>query len=343
MFNLNTITRQNIRDLKPYSSARDEFVGTAKILLDANENPNDTNINRYPDPYQNELKLKLAIQKGIRTEEIFIGNGSDEAIDLLFRAFCEPMKDKVYVFTPTYGMYEVSAKINNIELVSIKLNNDFELPDIQTIKNSVDSNGLIIICSPNNPTGNTYSLNQIQEIALEFKGIVAIDEAYIDFSTTESALKLIQKLPNIVILQTMSKAFGAAGLRIGFAFSNKEIIAILNKIKPPYNISTVSQEMALKILKNKENIENQIDQIILQREKMTEALKSLKSVKKVFPSEANFILVEFFNAKEIFLALKKEGIIVRDRTQQIKDTLRITVGTATQNKTVIETLKNIGL
>lgn len=341
MFNIDNITRKNIRELKPYSSAREEFNGQANIWLDANENPFDTGLNRYPDPYQLELKKAISKIKGVTSDQIFIGNGSDEVIDLLFRAFCEPKEDKAFLFPPTYGMYEVSAKINNVDVVKLNLGKDFELPKIEDIKVNLESKGLLFICSPNNPTGTVYTLNTIKEISDNFNGIVVVDEAYIDFSNTKSAINLLDSTPNLVVLQTMSKAYGLAGLRLGVAFTNKKIIKVLNKIKPPYNVNTLSQLKGLEILKDNKAVKEQILQIQIQREILITSLKEVKSVKKVYPTEANFILVEFKNAETIFTTLQNKGIIIRNRTNQIKGTLRITVGTPKQNEILLNTLKTL--
>ena len=251
MFNIENITRKNVFKLAPYSSARQEFTGEASIWLDANENPFETEINRYPDPNQTAFKTEISALKNISMNQIFIGNGSDEAIDLLFRAFCEPGEDKSYIFPPTYGMYEVSATINNVETVKINLTTDFKIPECSDILKVIDSKGLLFICSPNNPTGNVYSLARIKEIASKFKGVVVVDEAYIDFSKTESAISLLEEVPNLVVLQTMSKAYGVAGLRLGMAFANEQFITVLNKIKPPYNVNSLSQIEGLKTLKNR--------------------------------------------------------------------------------------------
>lgn len=341
MFDVNNITRKNIRELAPYSSARAEFSGEANIWLDANENPFDTELNRYPDPYQLELKKVIAQIKGVALNQIFIGNGSDEIIDLLFRAFCEPQTDKAYIFPPTYGMYEVSAKINNVEIIKLSLTNSFDLHDIAEIKNEIKSNGLLFICSPNNPTGNAYPLNTIKDIANIFNGLVVIDEAYIDFANQESAINLLSGSPNIVVLQTLSKAYGLAGIRVGMAFANPKVIQILNKIKPPYNVSTLSQRKAIEGLKKTLAVKQQIIQIQTQRERLIVALKDLKFVKKIYPTQANFILAEFENAKTVFTHLQNLGIIVRDRTSQINGCLRITVGTEEQNEKLIKTLNEI--
>lgn len=343
MFNINTIIRKNIKELIPYSSARDEFTGEASIWLDANENPYDTKLNRYPDPYQREMKKAVAKNKKIETTKIFIGNGSDEIIDLLIRAFCEPKEDKILSFPPSYGMYKVSAKINDIEMIELPLRDSFELPGIEAIKKNIATVKLIFICSPNNPTGNVYSLNVIKEIADNVQGLVVVDEAYIDFSDSESAISLLNDTPNVVVLQTMSKAYGLAGLRLGLGFASEEIIAVLNKIKPPYNVNTLSQNKGLEILQNQEKINQQIKEIKVQRKVLIDALQEIKSVKKVYPTESNFILVEFENAETIFADLQKKGIVVRNRTSQIKGCLRITVGTPEQNKIVINSLKELSL
>lgn len=339
MFDINNLTRQNIRELQAYSSARTEFNGQGNIWLDANENPNDTILNRYPDPYQIKLKTAISELKGIATNQIFIGNGSDEAIDLLFRAFCEPQIDKAYIFPPTYGMYEVSAKINNVEIINLNLDEDFALPKIEVVNQKTKSKGLLFICSPNNPTGTVYALDTIQAIASKFSGLVVVDEAYIDFSKSKSALNLLSSTPNLVVLQTLSKAYGLAGLRLGLAFANQAIIEVLNKIKPPYNVNTLSQQKGLEALKNEGKIKRQIAEIKTQRALLLTTLKGIKSVKKVYPSEANFILVEFENAETIFLNLQNKGIIIRNRTGQIKGALRITVGTPEQNEILLNTLK----
>lgn len=341
MFKLENIIRKNIVDLTPYSSAREEFTEDASIWLDANENPFETIVNRYPDPFQTALKKELSITKGLQTNQIFIGNGSDEAIDLMFRAFCEPNKDKSYIFPPTYGMYEVSAKINNIETVRINLKPDFQLPDKSEFIEKIDSAGLLFICSPNNPTGNVYSLKSIKEMASAFSGIVIVDEAYIDFSSSTSAISLLNEIPNLVVLNTLSKAYGLAGLRLGMAFASKEIIAIINKIKPPYNINSLSQIEGLKALKNNKLFLEQINLLKLQRDLLVEALSTIPSVRKIYPSEANFLLVEFDQSDKIFTVLKSQGIIIRNRTRDVKNCLRITVGTPQQNIKLIKAIKEI--
>ena len=341
MFKVDNIIRKNISRLTPYSSAREEFKGDASVWLDANESPFETELNRYPDPYQIELKKEIASIKGTNVNQIFIGNGSDEAIDLLFRAFCEPGQDKSYIFPPTYGMYEVSANINNVETVRINLTKDFQLPESSRLNSIVDSKGLLFICSPNNPTGNMFSLRSVKEIASSFLGLVVVDEAYIDFSNSKSATCLLNETPNLVVLQTMSKAYGLAGLRLGMAFANKEIIAVLNKIKPPYNVNSLSQAEGLKELKNLENVIDKINQIKSERTVLIESLSKIKSVQKIYPSEANFLLVEFKDSDKIFTTLRLRGIIIRNRTSEIKNCLRITVGSRKQNKILINAIKEI--
>lgn len=340
MFNIDNLVRKNIKELVPYSSAREEFSGKANIWLDANENPYNTNLNRYPDPYQIKLKQSISKLKGVETDNIFIGNGSDEAIDLLFRAFCEPEKDKAFIFPPTYGMYEVSASINNIEIVKLDLIDNFELPPVEVIQNDIKSKGLLFICSPNNPTGTSYSLNSIREIANNFYGLVVVDEAYIDFSEEESAISLIKSLPNIVVLQTFSKAFGLAGARVGMAFANPDIINVLNKIKPPYNINALSINAALEVL-NDSKVKSQISNIKIERESLKSDLIQLNNVVNIYKSDANFLLVKFINSEFVFEKLINSGIIVRNRNSHIKNCLRITVGTQEENKQLLNVLKEI--
>jgi histidinol-phosphate aminotransferase len=341
MFDIKSITRKNILNMQAYSSARSEFKGKADVWLDANENPNATNLNRYPDPLQLQLKSEISKLKNVPLEHIFIGNGSDEAIDLLFRAFCEPETSKAYIFPPTYGMYKVSAAINNIELVKIPLTKTFELPSSQVIQSNLKSEGLVFICSPNNPTGNSMNSDRIKEIANDFKGLIVVDEAYIDFSESKSAISLLDEIPNLVVLQTFSKAYGLAGARVGTAFASPEIISILNKIKPPYNINTLSIDAALNVLNNKTSIQKQIDETILERNRLRIALSNLLSVEKIYPSDANFLLVEFSDSDSIFEKLIKQGIVIRNRSSQIKNCLRITIGTKEENEKLMSVLNEI--
>lgn len=341
MKSIQTLVRKNIQSLKPYSSARDEFSGQEGIFMDANENPFGF-YNRYPDPYQNRLKDEVSKLKNIPNKNIFVGNGSDEAIDLLFRIFCNPGKDKALTFTPTYGMYNVSAAINNIELIEIPLNQSYTIEE-STIKNYYNNPELklIFICSPNNPTGNSIPLKTVQNIVENFNGIVVIDEAYIDFSDDASMLKILSKYSNLVVLQTLSKAWGLAGARIGFAFANKEIINYFNKVKPPYNVSTVNQQMAIKVLQNTASFKKTKAEILLEKQKLQSDLLKINGVQCIFPSETNFLLIQMDNANEIYQKLVAEKLIVRNRSKQIENALRITIGSPSENKKLIETLQKI--
>jgi histidinol-phosphate aminotransferase len=341
MFDLDKITRKNIQQMKAYSSARNEYKGKADVWLDANENPNQTNLNRYPDPLQLSLKEEISKLKNVATYNIFIGNGSDEAIDLLFRAFCEPGSSKAFIFPPTYGMYVVSAAINNVEVKEIPLTESFELPPSEKIKVQLSPTGLLFICSPNNPTGNSTDLKRIKEIASYFNGLVVVDEAYIDFSENKSAISLLEETPNLVVLQTLSKAYGLAGARIGMAFANPDIIAILNKIKPPYNINTLSMKAAQEVLSKNETVSEQINEVKEERSRLETQLLKLKFVEHIFPSDANFILVQFSNSNLVFNALLKAGIVVRNRATQVENCLRITVGTKKENNQLLKILKDI--
>ncbi|MBA2621692.1 MAG: histidinol-phosphate transaminase, partial [Acidobacteria bacterium] len=304
MFDLEKIVRQNIKRLTPYSSARSEYSGAAQIFLDANENsfgsPLERDYNRYPDPLQTEIKKIIAARQSVSTNEIFVGNGSDEAIDLLFRIFCEPKRDNVLICPPTYGMYAVSAEINDVEIKRARLTDDFRL-DFAAIKKAIDANTkLIFICSPNNPTGNSLDRFQILELLKEFDGIVAVDEAYIHFSNEKSFVSEINNHPNLIVLQTFSKAWGMAGLRVGLAFADRETIELFNRVKPPYNLSQIAQEAVLRALGNQAAVEETIDEIIKEREKLIEKLKDLSFVEKIYPSDANFVLVKTTNADAIY-------------------------------------------
>ncbi len=338
---IKNLVRKNILNLKPYSSARDEFEGENGIFLDANENPFGE-LNRYPDPYQLKIKQKLSELNQIPSENIFLGNGSDEVIDLAFRIFCEPKKDKVLTFSPTYGMYEVSANINDVELINVDLNNDFQI-DLETLKPYFEDDNLkiIFICSPNNPTGN--SIKNIKYILENFNGIVFIDEAYIDFSPEESFRNQIKNYPNLIVSQTFSKAWGMASVRVGIAYASEEIIKFYNKVKPPYNISQLNQDAILNTL-NDEKI-NQVSEnikIILEEKKsLIQNLEKLDLVKKIFPSDANFILIAVDNADSVYQELVKKKVIIRNRNSVIKNCLRITVGSPEENQKLIETLQNI--
>jgi histidinol-phosphate aminotransferase len=341
MFELDKNTRPNIRGLQPYSSARDEFNGSDGIFLDANENPYG-DLNRYPDPYQRELKQMISGIKNVDEKNVFIGNGSDEIIDLLFRIFCNPGKDKALTFSPTYGMYDVAAGINDVELIKIDLNQDFEIDFVSVEPYLSDPElKLILLCSPNNPTGNCLNQATIEKILSSFNGIVLIDEAYIDFSDRPSFLNKIDSYPNLVVSQTMSKAYGLAAARVGMAYSNSSIITLLNKVKPPYNVSALNQIAALDSFKRTDDFEQNKERILLEKKKLRTALEKLEIIKKIYPSEANFFLVETENANGIYNTLVEERIIVRNRNRVLKNCIRITVGSAEENKALIEALKRI--
>ncbi len=342
-FNLENLARPTILSLKPYSSARDEFQGNAAIFLDANENPYPSAFNRYPDPHQLKLKQKLSRIKHVPSDQIFLGNGSDEPIDLLIRAFCEPGVDNILIPQPTYGMYTVSSEINNVSIKSIRLTEDFDL-DVASLRNSWDSKTkLIFLCSPNNPSGNLLSEEKVFSILREFSGIVVVDEAYVDFTGSKGFVPYLKEFPNLVILQTLSKAWGLAAIRIGMCFASNEIIAILNKIKPPYNISILSQQVAEDALNHESAKNTRVIEIIEERKKLASALAGINLVKKVFRSDANFLLVQVTNAKYIYQELVNRGIIVRDRSNVIlcDNCLRITVGTPVENQRLIEELKKL--
>ena len=337
---INKLVRQNILNLSPYSSARDEFSGAEGIFLDANENPNG-NYNRYPDPHQAELKSVLAKVKSVAPENIFLGNGSDEVIDLIYRTFANPGKDKVIICPPTYGMYKVSANINDVEIINIPLLPNFQL-DKQAIFETIEQDPavkLIFICSPNNPTGNL--IEGIEVVIQKFNGIVVVDEAYIDFSPESSKAQSINQYNNLIVLQTLSKAWGLAGTRVGFAFAQSEIIALLNKIKPPYNISTLNQQQAIAKLSHPEEFESERNDILAERERLEKELLQLRIVRKIYPSSANFLLVEVDNANSIYNALVSKNVVVRNRNSVIKNCIRITIGTKQENNTLLTELKEI--
>lgn len=344
MFNPDNLVRNNIRNLKPYSSARDEFKGEANIFLDANENSLGSPLlkwyNRYPDPMQWKIKDKLSVIKQVPVDQIFLGNGSDEPIDLLFRCFCEPGVDEVIVFPPTYGMYEVSANINNVHLSKVPLTREFQL-DLEALEMAIKPNTKIIwICSPNNPSGNSIERQDIEMVLNNFDGLVVVDEAYINFSRQKSFVGDLADYPNLVVLQTLSKAWGLAGLRMGMAFASPAIIAYLNKVKPPYNISEPVQELALKALDEIGQVNDMILQLVASRKQMEEDLAKTSTVVRVFPSDANFLLVEFTDAKGMYDYLVNKGIVVRDRSNVLlcENCLRITVGTELENQHLMQAI-----
>jgi histidinol-phosphate aminotransferase len=346
MFNLDALVRTNIRTLKPYSSARDEFKGEASIFLDANENSLGSPLvkwyNRYPDPLQLKVKEKIAFIKKISVDQIFLGNGSDEAIDLLYRCFCEPGIDEVVIFPPTYGMYEVSANINNVKLNRVPLTEQFQL-DLEALEQTIKpSTKIIWICSPNNPTGNSIDREAIEMILNNFDGLVVIDEAYINFSRQKSWLSDLQDYPNLVVLQTLSKAWGLAGIRLGMAFASPEIIGYLNKVKPPYNISEPVQELAIKALEEIGQVNDMIVTLVNERQNMVTSLLQNEEVVKVYPSDANFLLVKFKDAAGLYKYFVQQGIVVRDRSNVVlcEGCLRITVGTPLENTKLLESLNS---
>ena len=344
MFDIEKLIRQNIKTLTPYSSARDEFSGDAKVFLDANENafgsPLSKWYNRYPDPHQVKLKQAISIVKAVPPEKIFLGNGSDECIDLLFRCFCNPGKDNVIICPPTYGMYEVSANINDVEIRKAPLLENFQL-DLVHLENLADDNTrLIWICSPNNPTGNSMNREDIETILNNFNGLVVIDEAYINFSRQKSFTVELIDYPNLVVLQTFSKAWGLAGLRLGIAFASEKIIEILNRVKPPYNINQVTQELALKALEEVGQVNDMTKELVQMRAALKGVFEKLPFVQKVYPSDANFLLVKMNNAQTVYQYLLSRGIVVRDRSnvKLCDNCLRITVGTEDENTLLIEAL-----
>jgi histidinol-phosphate aminotransferase len=342
MIDINKSVRENILRLTPYSCARDEYQGKSGIFMDANENPYGK-LNRYPDPYQRELKAAVSKYKKVDEGKIFLGNGSDEIIDLCFRIFCNPGIDKVLIFPPTYGMYEVSASINDTKVLKVPLNSEFQidLPEVMPLLNDKNLK-LIFICSPNNPTGNSMVFPDVEAILEKFGGIVLIDEAYIDFSRNQSFITLIDKYPNLIVMQTFSKAFGLAAVRVGMAFSENQVIKLLNKVKPPYNISTINQRAVLKKLETPEAINVLVSKIIKEKTRVSSALKKLKLTENVFPSDANFLLVKVNDADYIYNSLVKKNIIVRNRASVVNNCLRITIGTRTENNMLLKTLKSIG-
>lgn len=341
MFELENIIRQNILNLKPYSCARDEYSNDKGTFLDANENPFGS-LNRYPDPNQWELKRAISGLKNIPIENIFIGNGSDEIIDLTFRIFCNPSKDKTLIFTPTYGMYEVSANLNDIELIKIPLTDNFQI-DFEKTKSYINDKLLkvIFICSPNNPTGNSLDVSTIKKIANLFNGIVIVDEAYIDFAAQVSLLSAINDIPNLIVMQTLSKAYGLAGVRIGIAFGNKSIIQIFNKVKAPYNISTLNQKAALEKLRGLDNTKTEIDFLKSERDRVARKLENMTVVKRIHPSDSNFLLIEVTNADRIYQYLVNKGIIVRNRNSVIQNCIRITIGQTKENNLLLEALETL--
>ncbi|MCD7977204.1 MAG: histidinol-phosphate transaminase [Tannerellaceae bacterium] len=346
MKDLKELVRPNVWNMKPYSSARNEFKGEASVFIDANENPYNTNTyNRYPDPMQWELKKRIAELRGAEPAWIFTGNGSDEAIDLLIRAFCEPGVESILSIDPSYGMYEVSADVNNVACRKVHLNRDYSLDADRLLAAVDEKTKLIFLCSPNNPTGNDLDRQEIYKILNSFDGLVIIDEAYIDFSTAPSFVKELRSFPNLVVLQTLSKAWGAAGIRLGMAFASPEIIAILNKIKYPYNVNQLTQEKALEILNQEKEMKEQLGIILSEREILNNVLGNMECVLDIYPSDANFILVKVRDANATYDYLVSKGVIVRNRNtvSLCEGCLRITVGTPEENVVLLKSLKEMSL
>ena len=344
-FNLENIIRENVKALKPYSSARDEYVsdGSQMVFLDANENPFENGVNRYPDPQQRSLKSVLAEQKGVAVENILLGNGSDEVLDLIFRAFCEPKLDNIISLPPTYGMYKVLSRINNIENREVLLTQNFQ-PDIEEVLKQVDKRSkLLFLCSPNNPTGNSFSETAIIELLKNFNGLVVIDEAYIDFSSNQSWVSRLTEFSNLVVTQTLSKAYGLAGIRLGICIASKEIIAVLNKIKPPYNVNELTQARAMKRILDKPRVNFEVAEIQDQKKFLLSALPQIAFIKTIFPSDANFLLVKVDDANKRYEQLLTKGVVVRNRSAQprCENTLRLTVGTADENIKLVSVLKDL--
>ncbi len=346
-FNINNLVRENIKSLKPYSSARDEYKDANTkdmIFLDANENPFENGVNRYPDPQQNNVKEALSKLKGIPTKNILLGNGSDEVLDLIYRAFCEPNKDNIITLPPTYGMYKVLASVNAIENRTVLLTEDFQ-PHVNQILEAVDSNSKILfLCSPNNPTGNSFSADVVEELVTNFNGLVVIDEAYIDFSEQKSWLDRLAAFPNLIITQTLSKAFGLAGIRLGICYASTEIIAILNSIKFPYNVNELTQQRALVRLQKLDEVKNEIAQLISERKRLIKELECcVPFIEKVYPSDGNFLLLKVDDATKRYNQLMENGVIVRNRTNEplCDNCLRISVGVCEENQSLLRALKSL--
>ncbi|RZV60264.1 MAG: histidinol-phosphate transaminase [Flavobacteriaceae bacterium] len=345
MIDIDTLVRENIKNLKPYSSARDEFKGIKDnmVFLDANENPFSNGINRYPDPKQQAVKDNLALIKRVSTENILLGNGSDEVIDLVFRAFCEPNQDNAILLPPTYGMYKVSADINSVETINVELDEEFQ-PRVDEILNVANEfTKLLFICSPNNPSGNSFSIERIESLLKNFSGLVIIDEAYIDFSDQSTWLNRLEDYPNLIVCQTFSKAYGMAGIRLGVCYASKLIIHILNKIKPPYNVNELTQQKALDCLEDYNIVELQVSELKKNRKRLIQELETVTIIKKIYPTDANFLLVKVDDANKRYNDLINKGIVVRNRSNQVgcHNCLRLTVGTENENKKLIEVLKTL--
>lgn len=343
--NIENLLRDNIKTIKAYSSARDEYKDASAdmIFIDANENPFQSNVNRYPDPQQSKVKQRLAEIKGVKASQILLGNGSDEVLDLLFRAFCEPKQDNVIILPPTYGMYSVLADLNAVEVKTVLLDETFE-PNVEDILAAQNNNSKILfLCSPNNPTANSFNAHKVEELLNGFNGIVVIDEAYIDFSQQESWVSRINDFPNLIVTQTLSKAYGLAGIRFGLCFASEFIISILNKIKPPYNVNQLTQDRAIERLNDLEEVKNEVISILRQRDILANELSKVSFVKTIHPSDSNFLLVKVDDANHRYVQLIEKGIVVRNRTTQplCENCLRFTIGTEAENKALIKTLNQL--
>ncbi|MDT0558685.1 histidinol-phosphate transaminase [Ichthyenterobacterium sp. W332] len=344
-FKINNLVRENIKSLESYSSARDEYKDASAdmIFMDANENPFQTKVNRYPDPQQSKLKERLSEIRGVPTSQILLSNGSDEILDLLFRAFCEPKNDNVITLPPTYGMYEVLADLNAIDILSVELDTNFEPKVPEILAAQTENSKILFLCSPNNPTANSFNAYKVEELINGFNGLVVIDEAYIEFSSQESWLGRLNEFPNLVVTQTLSKAYGLAGIRLGICYASEYIISILNKIKPPYNVNQLTQDKALERLSNLDKVNSEVESILKEREFIIEQLSEISFIKTIYPSDANFILVKVDNANLRYDQLIDNGIVVRNRTTQplCENCLRFTVGTQNENKQLIKILNEL--
>jgi histidinol-phosphate aminotransferase len=341
MENLDALVRENIRELKPYTSAREISAGKGYVLLDANENPFGNAFNRYPDPVQTRLKKQIAKMTGVAPGQLFLGNGSDEIIDLVMRLFCQPGKDNIVTIDPTYGMYEVVAKINGTELRKVALDDNFDISSGAMLSEADEQTKLMILCSPNNPTGNILNKSEIRKLLDSFPGIVLLDEAYIDFAGDNGFLGEMDQYPNLVVLQTLSKAWGLAGIRLGKAFASEEIVSLLNKVKFPYNVSKINQEIAQKALNRKKQANKKIQRIISEREKMKTRLHTFSFIEHIFPSDANFLLMKVSNSRTLVDFMRRSGILIRDRSELsgCRNCVRLTIGTPKQNQLVLKKMK----
>lgn len=340
IFNILDFVRENVKNLTPYSSARDEFSGVGSVFLDANENPNENGVNRYPDPLQKELKKLIGLTKSLNPAQMILGNGSDEIIDLLFRAFCEPNRDNVVICTPTYGMYEVAAGVNSVQIKEVQLDKNFQ-PDVKAVLQAADDNTkMLFLCSPNNPTANLLDESKVEHLLKDFDGIVIVDEAYVDFAPGKSLADKLSDYPNLVILQTLSKAWGMAGIRLGIGLASQDIVEILNRIKPPYNVNILTQEKAFEML-DQEVFSYQLNEILEERESLSKVLAGLNFVKKVYPTDANFILVKVDDARALYNYLLSKEIIVRDRSKikGLEQCVRISIGTKSENEMLSKALQ----